>query len=181
MTKRGPFAMPALDEAGDLILKTPSPRYPLLPELEFSALNLAAVAGVRVVEASLVKPDSVEGLPREFLDSGEHSLAVRRFDRAPGECRIHIEDFAQIVGAIDERKYTMANTETVLNMVRRLHQIRAANFWRLSDAWSLISCSVTGMLTLKIGHSFIPMDGALSYRQLTTWFRHSTMAMGPLP
>jgi serine/threonine-protein kinase HipA len=119
MTKRGSFAMPALDQAGDLILKMPSPMYPLLPELEFSALNLAAVAGVRVVEASLVKPDSVEGLPREFLDSGEHSLAVRRFDRAPGECRIHIEDFAQIVGAIDERKYTMANTETVLNMVRR--------------------------------------------------------------
>jgi serine/threonine-protein kinase HipA len=119
MTKRGSITMPAKDEAGDLILKTPSPRYPLLPELEFSALKLAEAAGVRVVEAWLVKPDSVDGLPREFLDSGEYSLAVRRFDRAPSEHRIHIEDFAQIVGAIDERKYTMANTETVLNIVRR--------------------------------------------------------------
>jgi serine/threonine-protein kinase HipA len=119
MTKRGAITMPAKGGAGDLILKTPSKNYSNLPELEFSSLKLASAAGVRTVEAWLVEADQIEGIPKEFLGNGQKSLAVRRFDRAPGDRRIHIEDFAQIVGAIGDRKYTMANIETMLNIVRR--------------------------------------------------------------
>ena len=125
MTKRDAITMPASGEAGDLIIKTPSKSYAHLPELEFSSLKLASAAGVRTVEAWLVEADQIEGIPTEFLGNGQKSLALRRFDRAPGSRRIHIEDFAQIVGAIGDRKYTMANIETMLNIVRRL-----ATDWR---------------------------------------------------
>jgi len=45
-------------------------------------------------------------------------IGAGHFDRAGGR-RIHAEDFARIVGAVGERKYTMANEETVYNMIRR--------------------------------------------------------------
>jgi len=46
-------------------------------------------------------------------------LAVKRFDRAPDWVRIHTEDFAQIVEAVHDQKYFLANQETVLNIIKR--------------------------------------------------------------
>lgn len=117
-TDRGVTA-PWRDQHGDIILKVPSERHPSLVEAEYAGLELARAVGVRVAEASLVDIRNVHGIPPEFLQGGPHALAVRRFDRAPGGRRIHTEDFAQILGAIGDRKYTMANEETVYNMTRR--------------------------------------------------------------
>lgn len=109
---------PGRDQHGDIILKVPSERHPSLVEAEYAGMELARAVGVRAAEAFLVDVRNVHGVPSEFLQAGPHALAVRRFDRAPGR-RVHTEDFAQIVGAIGDRKYTMANEETVYNMTRR--------------------------------------------------------------
>ena len=113
------LTMPAVGEGGDLLLKLPAKQYPNLPEAEYTALQLAKLAGVNTVEASLVNSDSIEDIPKRFLDAGAYSLALKRFDRAPNGVRIHTEDFAQIVGAIGEQKYFRANQDTLLNIVRR--------------------------------------------------------------
>jgi serine/threonine-protein kinase HipA len=111
--------VPGRDQHGDIILKVPSERHRALVEAEYTGLELARAVGVRAAEAFLVDIHDVHGVPQEYLRGGTHALAVRRFDRAPGGRRIHTEDYAQILGAIGDRKYTMANEETVYNVTRR--------------------------------------------------------------
>ena len=118
--KSGRLTSPASDTSGEIILKTPSDRHAFLPEAEFAGLSLARAAGVETADAWLVEPGDIEGIPARYLTGPARSLAVRRFDREPGGRRVQIEDFGQIVGVITERdKYTKANDETVLNIVRR--------------------------------------------------------------
>ena len=111
--------VPGRDEHGNIILKVPTERYPGLVEAEFASLMLARAIGVRTADGHLVPVKNVEGIPVEFMKGGDNALAIRRFDRGPGNQRIHTEDFAQIIGAVGDRKYTMANEETNLNMIRR--------------------------------------------------------------
>jgi serine/threonine-protein kinase HipA len=114
----GGVTAPGRDEQGDIILKVPPERYPGLIEAEYAGLELARAAGVRTADCFLVDVADIHGIPAEFLVHGGRALAVRRFDRAAGR-RLHTEDFAQILGAVGDRKYTMANEETIYNMVRR--------------------------------------------------------------
>jgi serine/threonine-protein kinase HipA len=100
-------------------VKVPSDRYPGLPEAEYGAMQLARLIGVTIAECQLIPTAAVDGLPAEFLAHGATVLAVDRFDRTADGVRIHIEDAGQILGAVGDRKYTMATTETVINMVRR--------------------------------------------------------------
>ena len=46
-------------------------------------------------------------------------MAVKRFDREPGGRRVQTEDFSQILAAIGDQKYVMANETTLLNIVHR--------------------------------------------------------------
>lgn len=116
---RKSITVPAIGSEGEIILKTPSKQYRLLPEVEFTSMALAAAGGVRTAEFWLVESEEVSGVPEEYLSYGPHALAVKRFDREPGGRRIHIEDFAQIFGALPEAKYVTGNEATVLNAVRR--------------------------------------------------------------
>lgn len=116
---RKSITVPAMGSEGEIILKTPSKQYRMLPEIEFASMTLAAAAGVRTAEFWLVESDEVSGVPEEFLSYGPHALAVKRFDREPGGRRIQIEDFAQIFGALPDAKYVTGNEATVLNAVRR--------------------------------------------------------------
>lgn len=116
---KGRLTLPGVGESGDLMLKLPTPSFPALPEAEYTSLQLAKLAGVNTAEATLVQSDTIEGIPKAYLEAGPVSLAVKRFDRAPGGVRIHTEDFAQIVGAIGDQKYFRANQETLLNIIRR--------------------------------------------------------------
>ena len=82
-------------------------------------MMLSRLIGVHTADCRLVSVETLDGIPPAFLMGGTRALAVDRFDR-PGEGRrIHIEDAAQVVGAVGERKYTMATYETILNMIRR--------------------------------------------------------------
>ncbi len=110
---------PARSGEGRVILKLASDRYKGLPEAEFTAMRLAEAIGVRTAACRLISTDAIEGVPIEFLKDSA-ALAVERFDRNAHGGRIHIEDAAQILNAwLGDQKYTMANTETVLNMIRR--------------------------------------------------------------
>jgi serine/threonine-protein kinase HipA len=119
------LTIPAKDQVGDIIAKLPNARYPFMPELEFTAMKLAAAAGVETAGVRLVPSSAVIGLPTAWQRYGEHILAVDRFDRfvgAEGIERRHTEDFAQIIGAVAERKYTMSNEETNMKLVSRFAQ-----------------------------------------------------------
>jgi serine/threonine-protein kinase HipA len=54
----------------------------------------------------------------DFLRWGKSVLAVSRFDRQ-SDRRIHTEDFAQILGAVGNQKYSKANVETTVRLVAR--------------------------------------------------------------
>lgn len=109
---------PVSSGEGRLILKLAPERYDDLPEAEYAGMTLAAALGVRTAPCRLTSVQDIEGIPGEFL-RGPNALVVERFDRTVDGGRIHIEDAAQILTAWGDQKYTKANTETVLNMIRR--------------------------------------------------------------
>ena len=112
------LTLPGRDESGSVIVKLPPRDYTNLPELEYAAMQLAREVGISVVPTRLAAVSQVRGIPEALLAHGEHVLVVPRFDRVAGR-RIHFEDFAQIFGAVGDRKYTMANEETNLKLLSR--------------------------------------------------------------
>lgn len=121
------LTVPGSDDTGRCIIKVASDRYAGLPEAEHGAMTLARMIGIDAAPCRLAPRGTVAGVPEEFLAHGENVLVVDRFDRGAGDERIHIEDAGQVIGAIGERKYTMANTETVINMVSRFSTDRRAD------------------------------------------------------
>lgn len=119
--------VPGRTGARSIILKVPSEHHARLPEVEYSAMRLAAGLGVHTAEVELVACSDVRGIPQEALAHGETCLAVARFDRLAGRGRRHMEDMAQVIGAVGDRKYTMGNLESVLNIVRRFSAQRDAD------------------------------------------------------
>ncbi|WP_447932826.1 type II toxin-antitoxin system HipA family toxin [Sphingopyxis fribergensis] len=113
------LTLPGRGQTGRCIIKVGSERYRDLPEAEFGAMQLAKLIGVNVADCRLMHRDHVRGIPENLLAHGENVLVVDRFDRTGEGCRTHTEDAAQILGAVGERKYTMATTETVIRMVAR--------------------------------------------------------------
>lgn len=110
---------PARGQSGRCIIKVGSDRYPGLPEAEHAAMQMATMVGVTTAKCRLVSRDLIDDIPPEYLTHGENVLVIDRFDRTESGGRIHIEDAGQVIGAIGDRKYTMATTETIINMVRR--------------------------------------------------------------
>jgi serine/threonine-protein kinase HipA len=113
------LTIPGATETGRCIIKVATERFPGLPEAEYGAMELARLIGVDTARCRLVARDAIKGVPDELLAQGPNVLVVERFDRTAAGERIHMEDAAQIVGATGDRKYTMATTETVVNMIRR--------------------------------------------------------------
>jgi len=114
---KGSLTLPVSGSAGDMILKTPNEKHFMVPEAEFTALALARGVGIRTVDARLVAASEIEGIDEKYLGKNTNSLVVTRFDRAAGGRRIHIEDFAQVMGSIHDQKYAMANRSTVVRLV----------------------------------------------------------------
>jgi serine/threonine-protein kinase HipA len=119
------LTIPARGSVGDWIVKLPDerPGFDAVPEPEFAGLELARASGVRVPETMLVAVKDIRGLPNwAYLRPGK-ALAVSRFDRAPGDRRVHAEELAQVMDiptAIDTAKYTRANFETVASIIAAL-------------------------------------------------------------
>lgn len=116
----GRMVVPAHGEDGDWILKTPDASYPQLPANEYAVMGLAREVGIEVPQIAVWERESVDDLGEGAWCSEETTAyAIRRFDRSPGG-RIHIEDFAQVLGrsGAGEGKYG-STVETVAGLSYR--------------------------------------------------------------
>ena len=113
----GGLTIPADGMGGAWIVKLPSERHLHVPENEFAMMELARRVGIDVPETQLVPIDQIDGLPDDVRQLGAHAFIIKRFDRADGDRRIHIEDFAQVFGVYPDRKYERANHEMIARVL----------------------------------------------------------------
>ncbi|MBB6519996.1 type II toxin-antitoxin system HipA family toxin [Pseudoteredinibacter isoporae] len=110
--KDGRYNLSKGDVLGDWIIKTPSTKYKDVPLNEYTAMSLAALAGVDIPEIKLVEPDKLENLPQINLPDEKLAFAIKRFDRNE-DIRVHMEDFAQVLVKHPHEKYTSASYENI--------------------------------------------------------------------
>ena len=79
---------------GQYILKSPYKKYPEMPEIEDLTMKMAELVGIQTAQHSLIR-----------MKSGELAYISKRFDRTSKE-KLHIEDFAQLLEVLTERKYS---------------------------------------------------------------------------
>lgn len=101
---------------GEWIIKTPSTTHKHVPLNEYTAMNLARLAGVDIPEIRLVPMANVEQLPQINLPDEHLAFAIKRFDRANGQ-RIHMEDFAQILAKYPLEKYQGGNYQQIARIL----------------------------------------------------------------
>jgi serine/threonine-protein kinase HipA len=120
MLQRGDrLTAPARGELGDWIVKLPDASHRDVPLNEHAMMELARAAGLDVPEIRLVPRELISDLPEAAWPPNERlAFAVRRFDRAPGGARIHIEDLAQVRGFYPDAKYA-GSYETAAALVYR--------------------------------------------------------------
>jgi len=104
--------------AGSHILKLPTTRHPELVENEYTGYRLCAALGLDCARASIITRDQAQ-LP-EPVDF-PHILAVERFDRRHG-LRVHMEEFAQVMGYAPRQKYGRGIERDYGQMLRLLNQ-----------------------------------------------------------
>ena len=114
------LVLPAHGKGGDWIVKTPDGSYPGLVANEAAVMRLASDVGIEVPEVYVRHRDQVDELEEGAWPSDEdEAYVVRRFDRR-AEGRVHIEDFAQVLGrfGVGEGKYR-STVETVAAIAYR--------------------------------------------------------------
>lgn len=114
--KDGRFNLSKPGAWGDFIIKTPSTIHKFLPENEYSMMRLAEAVGVDIPEIQLVKLTDLVHLPEINLPSEQYAYAIKRFDRS-NDHRIHIEDFAQIIGIRAHDKYDKMNYDSMARII----------------------------------------------------------------
>jgi serine/threonine-protein kinase HipA len=106
--KDGRYNVTKNSELGDWIIKTPSTKHKQVPLNEYTAMSLAALAGIEIPEIKLVELSKLDNLPQINLPNEKLAFAIKRFDRE-GKTRIHMEDFAQVLVKYPHEKYNSAN------------------------------------------------------------------------
>lgn len=101
---------------GDWIIKTPSTKHKDVPLNEYSAMTLAALAGVDIPDIRLIDLSKLDNLPQINLPNEKQAFAIKRFDRH-GDLRVHMEDFAQVLVKYPHEKYNSANYEQIGNII----------------------------------------------------------------
>ena len=114
----GRYNLSKEDALGDWIIKTPSTKHKDVPVNEFTAMTLAAMAGVDVPEIKLVELDKLDNLPPINLPDEKLAFAIKRFDRNDDQ-RIHMEDFAQVLVKYPHEKYNSASYEQIAKILYR--------------------------------------------------------------
>lgn len=113
------FVAPASGTGGEWIVKLPDHSFPDVPLNELAMMELARSAGIDVPETRLVHRDELDDVPARLWPESElYAYAVKRFDRAEGGRRVHMEDLAQVRGWYPGRKYD-GTYETLANYVYR--------------------------------------------------------------
>ena len=115
--KDGRYNLSKKGNLGDWIIKTPSTMHRDVPINEYTAMSLAAAAGVQIPEIRLIEVGKVDNLSQINLPDEKFAFAIKRFDREPSPntlgTRIHMEDFAQILVKYPHEKYNTANYEQI--------------------------------------------------------------------
>jgi serine/threonine-protein kinase HipA len=102
---------------GDWIIKTPSTVHPFVPLNEYTAMSLAALAGVDIPEIKLIPMSNIQTLPNINLPDEQYAYGIRRYDRLPGNRRVHSEDFAQILFAYAHDKYSAGSYDQIGKLI----------------------------------------------------------------
>ncbi len=102
---------------GDWIIKTPSTVHPFVPLNEYTAMTLAAIAGVDIPEIKLIPMSHIQALPNISLPDEPYAYGIRRYDRLPGNQRVHSEDFAQIFFAYAHDKYSAGSYDQIGKLI----------------------------------------------------------------
>ncbi len=108
----GRYTLTHLGGLGDWIVKIPSVQHRALPQNEYSAMQLAKIAGIDIPDIQLISLDKLDNLPNINLPNEHYAYMIKRFDRMGNE-RIHSEDFAQILVKYPHEKYQGANYEQI--------------------------------------------------------------------
>lgn len=117
MEASGGLTIPAGGIGGSWIVKLPSPRFPSVPENEYTMMALARAIGINVPRTELIDIRNIQHLPEDAASMEGKALIVQRFDRGPAGEHIHMEDFAQVFGLYPDDKYghrSYANIAAVL-------------------------------------------------------------------
>ncbi|MDO9434848.1 type II toxin-antitoxin system HipA family toxin [Hydrogenophaga sp.] len=111
------YAVKRHGAAGSHILKLPTTRHPELVENEYTGYRLCAALGLDCARATIIGREQAQ-LPEaiEF----PHILAVERFDRRHG-LRVHMEEFAQVLGYAPKHKYGKGIERDYAQMLRLLN------------------------------------------------------------
>lgn len=119
-SERG-LTIPVTGRGGDWIVKLPDARFRDVPQTEYATMRWAEASGIAIPEMYLVPIADMTGLPSSYRDFVEPlALAIRRFDRPSPDTRVHMEDFAQILGLYPEEKYKKYNYETLAKLIGAL-------------------------------------------------------------
>jgi serine/threonine-protein kinase HipA len=111
------LTIPVHGRGGDWIVKLPDERYDGVPENEYAMLEFARSAGIDVPQTQLVEASTIAGLPEQIVSAESRALAIERFDRGPEGARVHIEDFAQVLGLSPDEKYRTTNYDTIARVL----------------------------------------------------------------
>jgi len=111
------MTVPVQGRGGDWIVKLPAERFEGVPENEFLMMQLAQEVGLNVPETQLIGLGEIAGLPEQVASFSGRALAVRRFDRTDDGSRVHIEDFAQVLGLSPAEKYGATNYDTMARVI----------------------------------------------------------------
>lgn len=109
-------------EAGSYILKLPTMRHPDLVANEFMGFQLCHAVGLDCAKVSVISRADAQ-LPE--VVPFEDILAVERFDRGPAGRRIHMEEFAQVLGYEPKQKYGKGLEKDYSDMLRIIDQLSA--------------------------------------------------------
>jgi serine/threonine-protein kinase HipA len=122
------LTIPVSGTGGNWIVKLPDRRYEGVPENERATMLWARESGIDVPQTRLVRVGDIDGLPAHMQhEPAQMAYAIRRFDRGPDGVRVHIEDFAQVLGLYPEAKYGKYNYETIANVIAALDGERGLN------------------------------------------------------
>lgn len=116
--RSGRYRFSAFGGSGHWIVKPPSARHWQVPANEYTAMQLAAQAGVDIPTVRLVDRQNLDDLPPINLPDEPLAYAIQRFDRTDAG-RVHTEDFAQILVKYPHEKYGAANYEQMAKILYR--------------------------------------------------------------
>ena len=126
--------------AGSFILKLPTARHPDLVANEYTGYRLCEALGLDCAEARIIGRADAE-LPEAV--PFDEILAVRRFDRGPGGQRIHMEEFAQVLGYESRHKY---GRDLIHDYARMLQVLDLLSANRVADVREFIGRFVAFIL-----------------------------------